>query len=177
MILPWSSLSKDQREILEKEVREVFFESSSVKKFESESKKHEFFQKWLGLYIDQFPDWFYLAIDDENNFLGYIIACPNSLDHPELGQPIVGNEKDYLEYPVHLHINCHYRSRGKGVGAELLSSLEQVSRERGAAGIHLITKEGERNVGFYLKNGYTQIRSKIVGNGNLLFLGKKLIDA
>lgn len=170
----WKDLSKDLKETYLVQVKEVFFEASSVQNFETSEERIAFYQKWLGLYIDQFPEYFFISRDGES-LLGYVIACPDSLSHPELKQPEVGTIHDYESFPVHLHINCHQRSRGKGVGGLLLQVLESFCREKSHKGIHLITKEGERNVGFYLKNGYQEIQSKIVGQSRLLFLGKKLL--
>ncbi|MCR9203133.1 MAG: GNAT family N-acetyltransferase [Halobacteriovoraceae bacterium] len=169
----WDHLSEKTKGHLLKEVKEVFFESSSVINFSSNEEKELFYQKWLGEYIDQFGEYFFVATEG-NTFLGYIIGCPDSLGHPELKQPLVGLEEDYLSFPAHLHINCHHRSRGKGIGGILLKALENQCRARGLKGLHLITKKGEKNVGFYLKNGYGEIRSKTVNDVELLLLGKNL---
>lgn len=169
----WDHLSQETKSLLLKDVKEVFFESSSVKSFSNSEEKESFYQKWLGEYIDQFGEYFFVATEGDL-FLGYIIGCPDSLGHPELKQPTVGIKEDYLNFPAHLHINCHHRSRGKGIGGILLKALENQCRARGLKGLHLVTKRGEKNVGFYLKYGYHEVRSKLVNNVELLLLGKNL---
>lgn len=169
-IKTWSDLS-DHKFLAE--ISEIFFEASSKKNFESPEEKDKFFQKWLGKYLECFPDWTFLAVED-GVLLGYITGCPDSLKYAELSQPIVGGPADYQNYPAHLHINCHRNSRGKGVGGKLLKKFEENCKEKGLSGVHLITLEGEANVAFYLKNLYKIVSKKEEKKGNLLFMAKSI---
>lgn len=172
----WENFSEKTKEESLIQVRNIFFESSSIDTFEDETHKEQFYQKWLGKYINKFPDYFLIA--HENKIvLGYLVGCPDSLSHPELQQPVVGERDDYKSYPFHLHMNCHKDYRGKGVGGKLLLKTEQLCRERGCSGLHLITKEGVLNQSFYEKYGHKLIRKKEINGNILVMLGKSFQNA
>ena len=80
----------------------------------------------------------------------------------------------YKSHPAHLHINCHAKARGLGIGSKLLLRLEKELIAQEIDGLHLITAPEARNVGFYRKNGFTS-EEKAQQNGvTFLFMGKIL---
>ncbi len=161
-----------------KQIKDIFFQASSVTSFSSEESKNKFFNRWLGQYLDQFPENTFVALE-ENIVLGYITGCLQTLEMwHSLDQSNLELWRDhYQEYPAHLHINCHADARGKGVGANLLSAFEDHCLKLGVSGLHLITLSSARNVNFYLRNGYIEVDRQGESPDFLVFLGKKFYNA
>lgn len=155
------------------EVTEIFFESSARKKFSSKKDKEDFFHKYLGFYIHNYSDHFFVAKDD-NKVLGYLCSAPDSLRCKSLYHLLEHYhlfEHLFNDYPCHAHMNTHKLSRGLGVGSKLLESfIKSFSNE--LKGIHIITSPIVRNVDFYLKNGFEKIETIKFKNTDLLFMGK-----
>lgn len=106
------------------EVTEIFFESSTKKTFKDEDERKRFFEKYVGFYLRHFPELAIVAID-HGKVMGYVVAAPTS-SGSELDalQPHLRVFKDsFKDYPSHLHINCHFESRGKGIGSLLTSVI------------------------------------------------------
>jgi GNAT superfamily N-acetyltransferase len=154
-----------------KSVEEIFFEASHKKEFSSEASKKSFFHLWCGQYLENFPEHFLLA-KKENVILGYCCAHPDSVkalaDFKVPGQSIFIEQ--FSEFPVHLHINCHEKSRGMGVGRLLIEA--QAKRFR--IGMHIVTDPKADNYGFYKALGFKhEVESSFKGHG-LLLMGRKL---
>jgi ribosomal protein S18 acetylase RimI-like enzyme len=158
------------------DVREIFFESSTRKEFQSDEEKEAFFYKYVGYYLEHYPDFCFVARDKE--VLGYIVGATDSSQKKlhELQPHLEVFNKHFSFYPAHLHINCHVRSRGQGVGAKLVQHLVTKLIQDGVAGVHIITSVDARNQSFYEREGFT-FRTEGYFNGSvLLFMGKKLSD-
>jgi GNAT superfamily N-acetyltransferase len=152
-------------------IKEIFFQASSRKKFLSEEAKTSFFSLWCGQYLEKYPEYFLLA-QVEGVTLGYCCAHPNSkaaLEEFNIpGQDIF--EDQFNDYPVHLHINCHQRSRGMGIGRHLIE--EQAKNFN--LGMHIITDRKADNYGFYKSLGFLfEVESNFKGH-SLLLMGRKL---
>lgn len=52
--------------------------------------------------------------------------------------------------------------RGKGIGSELLNTLNKHLLEKGVSFLHLFTAEGDMTEKFYSKNGYERIQGMIM---------------
>ncbi len=66
---------------MNKEVREIFFESSTKKTFKDLAEKEAFYEKYLGFYLRNFPELAWVA--KGTRVLGYVIVAPKS-DEREL---------------------------------------------------------------------------------------------
>lgn len=174
MIQRFSDLSSDQKEKVLQQIREVFFEASSVKTFRDDEHRESFFFRWCGVYLqDGFPTPF-LAIQDDT-LLGYLIYSSKSpLDSP-WAQPGVECFMDlYDQFPAHLHMNCHHEARGKGVGSRLIESVCKELQEKQIAGVHILTSPDQANVQFYRKVGFLREEVRERAGYELLFMGKKI---
>ncbi|MBK25636.1 MAG: hypothetical protein CME70_16685 [Halobacteriovorax sp.] len=153
-------------------IKEIFFEASSIKEFENQNKKEEFFYRWCGQYLEKYPSHFLLAFENEE-LLGYSCSHPDS--HLALEEfSIPGQElfkSLFDEYPLHLHINCHLKSRGKGVGKKLILSQARLNKK----GIHIITEKSADNYGFYRALGFDREEEAELKGHTLLFMGRKSI--
>ncbi len=158
------------------ELTEIFFESSTKKDFKDEEERRAFHWKYLGYYLSTYPQYAWVALD--KGVLGYLVGTPVS-DTSELVslQPHLAAFKEfYSDYPAHLHINCHARSRGLGIGTLLtLKFIEQLQNEK-CKGLHIMTGVGSANCSFYRKLGFDFEQEKPFGTAAIYFMGKSLTD-
>ncbi|PIP95615.1 MAG: hypothetical protein COW00_00555 [Bdellovibrio sp. CG12_big_fil_rev_8_21_14_0_65_39_13] len=174
-----TSLVIDHRRPLDDEelsdLKNIFFMSSSVQSFKDEESREHFYQRWLGQYLDRFPDWIWLALLN-NKIVGYIVASPDSLsilnDFKIPGMELF--EEHYSRFPVGLHINVDSQARGMGVGEKLISKLSEECQIRKLPGLHAITSAGDRNNHFYRKNNFLFEYEAPFKGHRLLFMGKSL---
>lgn len=156
------------------ELKEIFFGSSTKKDFKDETEKNQFFEKYLGIYLRRFPEYFWVA--REGKILGYMAGAPVTRD-PELLriQPHLVTFDSHLDaYPAHLHVNFSSEARGKGLGSKLFSELEKQLQEAKIRGIHIMTGPDSRNKSFYQRLGFNfEITLSYLGNG-ILLMGKSL---
>lgn len=164
------------KDSMNREVREIFFESSTKKSFTDEAEKEAFFDKYLGYYLRHYPEFAWVAMGER--VLGYVIVAPTS-DDPELQelQPhlkIFGSQ--FQDYPAHLHINCHHESRGMGVGVQLVAQAEKKLRGLKIKGLHIMTGSDAPNKSFYKKLGFDFQTELNFHGSTILFMGKSLSD-
>ncbi len=159
----------------ESEIREIFFESSSRTIFENEQEKESFFHKYLGFYLENYPEHVYLALENEN-LLGYLCGVVDSskeekLNHLLSHYQIFSNY--YPDYPAHLHMNVTESARGKEVGASLLEAFCVELKKQNIKGLHIITSIQARNRHFYSKNSFLFEKQ----HQNLLFMGRTISNS
>jgi GNAT superfamily N-acetyltransferase len=157
------------------EVRGIFFESSSKKTFKDDAEKEAFFHKYLGVYLEYFPELALVAID--KRVLGYVVASPVSDGNGPLAmlQPHLKIFSSYFkDYPAHLHINCHYESRGKGIGSKLILETEKRLKILNIKGLHIMTGPDSANQSFYKKLGFDFQTEEPFQGSSILFMGKNL---
>lgn len=156
------------------EIEDIFFESSVKKSFKSEKERLDLKWKYLGFYLERYPDYVWVAFSGK--VLGYCLGMPATLDN-ELyaAQPHLKLfEEHYRDYPAHLHINCHREARGQGIGSILMEELEKGLRSEGIKGVHLMTSGDARNRRFYQRLGYDYECELKYLNSPILFMGKRL---
>src|SRR5690606_28054490 len=118
----------------------------------------------------------FYALDEINSkVLGYILG-DTKWDESYHGLFPFYEEARFklLDYPAHLHINCHPEAQGMGVGSKLLAYYENYLKSLDIKGLHLVTAEEADNVKFYRKNNYLSIYETNWKQINLVFLGKTL---
>lgn len=156
------------------EIEDIFFESSVKKTFKTEKEKLDLKWKYLGFYLDRYPDYVWVAYS--RKVLGYCLGMPKTQDD-ELyaAQPhLKVFEEKYKDFPAHLHINCHVSARGQGIGTRLIEELEREFKSQGIKGIHLMTSSDARNRSFYQRLGYDYECELPYLNTPILMMGKKL---
>ncbi len=165
------------KEKVSQQLEDIFFITSAVKKFASRDKRRDFFYTWALYYLQKYPKETYLAIDDENNLLGYLISSRDSSKEKELfklQKYYYLFDDQFKKYPAHLHINCHPNSQGRGVGRELIKKFELDLIQAKILGVHIITSKNSQNVFFYEKMGFCDRAKRSVNGVELLFIGKSL---
>lgn len=152
------------------DIQEIFFEASNKKDFSSKEDKDRFFNLWCGQYLKNYPEHFLMAFQNKK-LLGYCCAHPNSIlaleEFKVPGQDCF--KEEFKNFPVHLHINCHEKSRGLGIGRLLIEAQVRSF----SCGIHIITDKKADNYGFYKALGFNhEVESSFKGH-SLLFMGRK----
>lgn len=158
------------------ELREIYFDSSTRKEFRDEAERESFYQKYLGHYLDHFPEYVWVA--KEGRILGYMIGAPVTEDselyriQPHL-RVFRGHFRDF---PAHLHVNFHPMARGKGLGSKLFLELEKQFQRMKIRGIHIMTGPDSRNKNYYQRLGF-HFEATLDFNGTpILMMGKSLTD-
>ena len=169
-----SYLTKAADPMMQQELRDIFFESSTRKTFSDEVEKELFFQKYLGWYMRRYPEYIWLAQDKK--LLGYLVISPTSqdLELEELQPHLKVFGAQIQEFPAHLHINCHRESRGQGIGRSLMETGLGVMRSLNISGIHILTSPQAKNRAFYSGLGFDYEVLLPFNQVPILFMGKKL---
>lgn len=159
----------------ESEISQIFFETSSVQNFEGNEHRSKFFKKYLGIYIEEYPETFFIALE-QDKVLGYLAICTDTIEFMKSHSNEVLElfTEYYPRYPAHLHINISPAAQGKSVGSKLMTYGLETLNAFQTKGIHLITAANARNIGFYLKNGFEKLQTHQWQAKELLLLGKEL---
>jgi GrpB-like predicted nucleotidyltransferase (UPF0157 family)/GNAT superfamily N-acetyltransferase len=174
-IVRW--IDQPDRAAIVTQIDTIFFEASGTKTFSSDEARAAFRQRWLGLYLDSWPEHVHLARDADGTVAGYLIG---SLVNPALDARFdgIGYFKAFAKacaaYPAHLHINLAPVSRGKGIGGALIAAFADAARRAGAPGLHIVTGAAARNVGFYRQQGFEVIATTATIGGTVVLMGLRL---
>lgn len=159
----------------------IFFESSATRSFPDEQTRTAFRERWLGRYLAHDSRWFYAALLDGGRgpLVGYLAGAADDPAHAARFADI-GYFSDLAEvtarYPAHLHINVASGIRSTGIGARLIAAFVADLRAAGCPGVHLVTGAGSRNVVFYRRNGFEEVKRFMWGDRDLVLLGRTLAD-
>jgi GNAT superfamily N-acetyltransferase len=153
-----------------KETKEVFFSTSITKEFKDEVEREGHYERWLGQYIELYPEYFYIAYDER--VLGYLVACPDSQESlSQLNIKSLELFKAYFnDFPVHFHINIHPKGQGKGTGRLLIDTFLKTINGQG---VHIITSPDAGNKSFYRKLGFLFEKEGQFNQNTVLFMGRK----
>ena len=137
------------------QLKKIFFDNSMIKAFKNLDEREKFFNRWCGQYLKEYPTQFYLALI-ENRLVGYLAGHTDSKKAlNEFNLP--GHElfQEYFDqYPAHLHINCDVNHQGMRIGRKLMTTFMDELKDKGIAGVHIITSIGAKNSGFYAALGF-----------------------
>ena len=158
-------------------VDDIFFFTSRTQSFSTDAARAAFHDRWLGRYLENWPDLCFVAESEAGDITGYLAGCP---DNPVLSPDFADHryytlfEDECRTSPAHLHINVLPGHRGEGVGRALIERFAAACRSRACGGLHAVTAEGDRNNRFFENCGLT-IRARGDWNGmELVFCGRSL---
>jgi ribosomal protein S18 acetylase RimI-like enzyme len=168
----WPSVSQSS-----KDLDAIFFSSSATQTFASDADRATFRERWLGRYLQLWPEHFWVAVSDPERVVGYLAGCV--LDPARL---TVFHDHAFLQafahltphYPAHLHINVDESHRSSGIGARLIEAFCVRACDAGAIGVHVVTMAGTRNVRFYNRLGFAQVGAAEWQGRQLVMLGRQL---
>jgi GNAT superfamily N-acetyltransferase len=159
------------------EIEAIFFGASATTSFISDSAKAAFVDRWLGRYLIHYPEDVFLALDGGGRVQGYLAGCLNDPSGNALFADIAYFQTFQAllaPYPAHLHVNVAEGARERGIGAKLVAAFAERASAAGVPGMHVVTEQGMRNVGFYLANGFRVAGATVVGDRTLVLLGRDL---
>lgn len=155
----------------------VFFGASTQQAFASPQARSAFRDLWLGSYLEHNNSEVFVALGDDDEVLGYIVGALADPAHDGRFNSL-GYFRDFApltqHYPAHLHINVATQHRSRGLGARLLRAFCEHAGKKGAPGVHVVTGQGMRNVGFYLANGFEELAQSQWNGRTVVMLGRSL---
>lgn len=162
------------------QIDSIFFASSKTQTFASPEAREVFREKWLGRLLTSYRNDFFVALGPEDQIIGYLAGC---LDDPAQ-LPLFADIGYFAElsdltrqYPAHLHINVDTDWRNRGIGSLLIEAFCTHARTAGSPGVHVVTGAPSRNVGFYQRSGFCQLRSLTWNGAEIVCLGRVLARA
>ena len=130
-------------------------------------------------YLDNQSDYCFVAVDDHDIPVGYILCSVDRDDYDEKMQelylPLIRkvNSSDYFHwiaelkvtsryvrhgYLAHMHINVLEEHQRQGIGSQLVETLENKLREMFVEGMYVICgQKADAERAFYEKMGYVDI--------------------
>lgn len=149
-----------------------------------ESLKQFILTMYCNYYIDQEPENCFVAVDENDDAIGYIF-CTENCDAYEkkftevyipqtakLGlKYFIDAKLDLIthtmfrtQYPAHLHIDICSDYQGMGIGTKLLERLKSHLMSKGVSSCMLVCgSDNTSAIRFYERNGYTQLITTHLG--------------
>jgi ribosomal protein S18 acetylase RimI-like enzyme len=159
-------------------IREIFFLSSSRQTFASDDEREKFFSLWTDYYFKHAPELIFLDRDEKGRVRGYLMGAADSSKASTFYKDSLKSYAVFSDlfarFPAHLHINVHPSGRSQGVGARLIETFVAELRQRGIAGVHIVTSPDSANRAFYLRNGFTFEEIRKFRGTPLLFMGRQV---
>ena len=156
-------------------IEEIYFLSSSVQSFDSDDARQRFLDAWTGYYRESEPDGIYLCLTPDERVAGYLMGCRDSRAAKRLYTDIATYavfDDQFDAYPAHFHVNCHPDHRNEGVGRQLVEAFLDDCRGSDVVGVHVVSAEGARNLGFYRKCGFEVVARRRWRDRDLVCLGR-----
>jgi GNAT superfamily N-acetyltransferase len=157
----------------------IFFEAST-RSFPPGPERDAFRERWLGRYLKGGTDALFLAMQGDVTVAGYLVGA---IENPALQDRFadIGYFRSEFadmcrQFPAHLHINLAPAFRSQGIGAGLIEAFAKYAAGHGAAGMHIVTGAGMRNIRFYERCGFTQRGAAVFNGREVVFLGRTLRD-
>lgn len=158
-------------------IEAVFFETATPQSTADPGHRAAFRERWLGRYLLHDAAHVWVALSPAGEVAGYLVGC---LDDPartgrfaDISYFSALADQTRL-YPAHLHVNLSARWRGIGAGSRLLAAFADDAARLGTPGLHVVTGEGLRNVGFYVRNGFAEVARTEWNGRTIVMLGRRL---
>lgn len=146
----------------------------------SENAQHFILSTYCDYFIEQEPQNCFVAADENDKAVGYIICADNFDSFIEIFQKEYFtriSEKDTVnrvyaskstllqekykdKYPAHFHIDILPEYQRMGLGQKLIHSLYKHLKEKNVRGVMLsVNAENEKGINFYKKCGFTLLEN------------------
>jgi GNAT superfamily N-acetyltransferase len=159
------------------QIDKIFFEAST-RSFPPGPERDAFRERWLGRYLKGGSDALFLATEGRATVAGYLVGAVENPAPQDRFADIGYFRTEFAElcrqFPAHLHINLAPAFRSQGIGARLIEAFADYAASQGAAGMHIVTGAGMRNVRFYERCGFERRGATIWNGHEVLFLGRVL---
>jgi GNAT superfamily N-acetyltransferase len=158
----------------------IFFDASLTRDFSGDEAKAAFRERWLGRFLDRWPELTHVAVDERGLFTGYIVgAHVDPAIDPAFADVGFYAHLTHLtpDFPAHFHINLAPDARGNGIGGRLIEAFVADAEAAGLSGIHLVTGRDSRNRSFYARNGFACVAELEWGGTPIVMLGRRVSGA
>jgi len=157
------------------ELDPIFFEASLTKTFPDEAARAAFRERWLGRFLEHWPELAHVAIGADGTIVGYIVGCHSDpAREPRFDD--IGFYRVLADrtpsYPAHLHINLAAAARSRGIGSSLIEAFVDDACAAGLPGAHLVTGRNSRNRSFYARNAFVTVAELTWGGTPIVMLGR-----
>ena len=157
--------------------------------YSPEDTKKYILLMYCDYYIEQEPENCFVAVDDNDDAVGYIICAENYEAYEKtftrLYLPLVNeiSMKRYVEarldllshsmfkavYPAHFHIDIDEEYQRTGLGSLLVATLTMHLKNKGLNGMMMVCGADNRQaISFYEKNGFKTLLTTKVGRAMAL---------
>ena len=158
-------------------VQQICLDNAGCKNASEDTKKYILIM-YCNYYIEQEPQNCFVAVDDSDNAVGYIICSENYEKYAEvfsekyLPQAAAISARRYVEakldmlshsmfkndYTAHFHIDIDEAYQRAGLGSLLISTLKAHLRKKHLPGMMLVCGEDNQlAINFYTKNGFKSL--------------------
>jgi GNAT superfamily N-acetyltransferase len=159
------------------QIDEIFFEASG-RTFLPGRERDAFHERWLGRYLRDPEDVVLLALGTSKNVVGYLVGALEDPAGQHRFSDISYFREDFRDlcrlYPAHFHINVAAAFQSRETGAGLITAFARRAARAGAPGMHVVTGKGARNVAFYRRCNFEELRGAVWNGNNVVFLGRRL---
>ncbi len=158
-------------------VQKICLDNADCENASEDTKKYILIM-YCNYYIEQEPHNCFVAVDDEDNAVGYII-CAEDYDKYEetfiekyLPQAAAISARRYVEakldllthsmfkatYAAHFHIDIADEYQRCGLGSLLIATLKAHLKKKNIPGVMLVCGEdNQQAINFYTKNGFKSL--------------------
>ena len=135
-------------------------------------------------YIEQEPENCFVAVDENDNAVGYIICAENYKKYANTFKELYLPQADAISlqrfvearldmlshsmfqslYPAHFHIDIDEDHQREGLGSLLVSTLRMHLKRKNVPGMMLVCgADNQQAINFYKKNGFKTLLTTKVG--------------
>ena len=154
-----------------------------------EETKQYILLMYCDYYIEQEPENCFVAVDANDNAIGYIICAENYEKYAETFKKIYLPQVDAISvkrfvearldllshsmfkgiYPAHFHIDIDADHQREGLGTLLVSALRMHLKRKDLNGMMLVCgADNQQAINFYKKNGFKTLLTTKVGRAMAL---------
>ena len=160
-------------------VREICIKTAPEAAVKTENGKNYILTMYCDYYIDCCPEYCFVAADEKNEAVGYILCAPNyeayKKDFKKYIKKIFSfsfyrgvaaffeskiSGRFLPDYPAHMHIDILDGYQRMGIGTQLVDALRKKLKNEKITGVMLVVgSDNKKGRSFYNKYGFKQLRN------------------
>lgn len=174
-------------------VRQICLKNADCQYAPDDTKKYILLM-YCDYYIEQEPDNCFVAVDANDNAVGYIICAENYEKYAKTFREVYLPQADHISlkrfvdarldllshsmfknaYPAHFHIDIDEDYQRRGIGSLLITALKLQLKKKKLNGMMLVCGADNRQaINFYEKNGFKTLLTTKVGRAMALDFDEK----
>lgn len=174
-------------------VRQICLKNADCQYSPDDTKKYILLM-YCDYYIEQEPDNCFVAVDANDNAVGYIICAENYEKYAKTFRELYLPQADRISlkrfvdarldllshsmfknaYPAHFHIDIDEDYQRRGIGSLLITALKLQLKKKKLNGMMLVCgADNQQAINFYEKNGFKTLLTTKVGRAMALDFDEK----